>query len=113
MPYMDFYLLQDLSPAAFKLYAYFLHLVQSKNVAAFSLALVKLGYDSGLQPSCPYPAFRHGKDRQLRNAIEELINKGWLEKCGQRGRAPNTYTVLKHHLHENPDDERSLALNPL
>ena len=102
MPSMDFHLLQDLSPAAFKLYAYFLHLVQSRHSAVFSIPLIDLGYNSGLQPPCLYKAFRHGKDRQVRNAIEELIAKGWLEKCGQRGRAPNTYTVLKHHLHENP-----------
>ena len=109
MPFMDFHLLRNLSPPAFKLCAYFLHLVQSQNTARFSIPLVELGDESGLQPPCQYPAFRHGKDRQLRNAIEELINMGWLEKCGQRGRAPNTYTVLRHHLHQNPDDERSLS----
>lgn len=101
MPYLDFHLLKDLSPAAFKLYTYFLDLVQSQKCAAFSIPLAKLGDESGLQPPCPYPALRHGKDRQLRKAIEELITRGWLEKCGQRGRAPNTYTVLKHHLHIN------------
>jgi hypothetical protein len=106
MPFVNFHLLRDLSPPAFKLAVYFLHLVQSKNTTRFSIPLVELGYDSGLQPPCLYPAFRHGKDRQLRNAIEELINTGWLEKCGQRGRAPNTYTVLKHQVHENLNRER-------
>ena len=107
MPLIDFHLLRDLSPPAFKLCAYFLHLVQSQNVASFSIPLVELGDESGLQPPCRYPALRHGKDRQLRNAIAELIQEGFIEKHGQRGRAPNTYTVLKHHLHEEPDNERS------
>ena len=107
MPFVNFHLLRDLSPAAFKLCVYFLDQVQSKNAFVFSIPLVELGAESGLQPLCWHPAFRHGKDRQLRNAIAELIDKGFIEKQGQRGRAPNTYTVLKHHLHENSDDERS------
>ena len=107
MPFVNFYLLRDLSPAAFKLSVYFLDQVQSKNASAFSIPLVELGDDSGLQPPCWQKAFRHGKDRQLRNAIAELIDEGFIEKHGQRGRIPNTYTVLKHHLHENLDHERS------
>ena len=107
MPFVNFHLLRDLSPAAFKLCVYFLDQVQSKNASVFSIPLVELGFESGLQPPCWYPAFRHGKDRQLRNAIAELIDEGFIEKQGQRGRAPNTYTVLKHHLHGNSDDERS------
>lgn len=107
MPLINFRLLRDLSPPAFKLYTYFLHRVQSQNTIHFTLPMVELGQESGLQPPCLYPAFRHGKDRQLRNAIEELINTGWLEKSGHRGRAPNTYTVLNHHLHEDHTVERS------
>jgi len=103
MPFVTFHPLRDLSPAAFKLYVYFLHLVQAKNTAAFSVPLVKLGYESGLQPECLYPAFAHGNDRQLRNALEELSDEGLIQKQGHRGRAPNTYTVLGHQLHTPPD----------
>ncbi len=108
MPFVNFHLLQHLTPAAFKLSVYFLDQVQSKDASIFSIPLVKLGFESGLQPPCWHQAFRHGNDRQLRNAIAELIDEGFIEKHGQRGRRPNTYTVLKHHLHENLDDERSL-----
>ena len=107
MPFVNFRLLRHLSPPAFKLCVYFLDQVQSKNAAVFSIPLVELGDACGLQPPCWHPAFRHGKDRQLRNAIAELIDEDFIEKHGQRGRAPNTYTVLQHHLHEEPDDERS------
>lgn len=106
MPFLDFHLLRDLNPPAFKLYAYFLDQVQTRNTCCFTLPMVDLGEESGLQPPCLYPAFRHGKDRQLRNAIKELIDTGWLEKTGQRGRAPNTYTVLNHHLHEDHNTNR-------
>ncbi len=108
MPSVNFHLLQHLTPTAFKLSVYFLDQVQSKDASIFSIPLVKLGFESGLQPPCWHQAFRHGNDRQLRNAIAELIDEGFIEKHGQRGRRPNTYTVLKHHLHENLDDERSL-----
>ena len=103
MPFITFHHLRSLSPAAFKLYVYFLDRVQSKNTSAFSVPLVELGYESGLQPECFHPAFRHGNDRQLRNALEELIDEGLIEKQGHRGRAPNTYTVLEHHRHSNPN----------
>jgi hypothetical protein len=107
MPFVNFPLLQDLSPAAFKLYVYFLDQVQKTNTAHLARPMVALGYESGLQPPCPYKAFRHGKDRQLRNALNELIEKGLIEKQGQRGRAPNAYTVIEHQKHENPYAERS------
>jgi len=103
MPFVTFHPLRNLSPTAFKLYVYFLDLVQSKNISVFSVPMVKLGYESGLQPECFHPAFRHGNDRQLRNALEELIDQGLIEKQGHRGRAPNTYTVLGHQLHTPPN----------
>jgi len=106
MPFVNFSLLQDLSPAAFKLYVYFLGQVQKTNTAVLARPMVELGYESGLQPPCRYPAFRHGQDRQLRNALNELITEGFIEKQGQRGRAPNTYTVIGHQKHENPCAER-------
>ena len=105
MPFVNFHPLRNLSPADFKLYVFFLHLVQTKNTSVFSIPLVDLVYDSGLQPPCQYPAFRHGKDGQLRKALKELIDSGLIEKHGQRGRAPNTYTVLGHHLHTNPSSQ--------
>lgn len=108
MPILNFHLLRDLSPPAFKLYAYFLDQVQSQHTTCFTLPMVDLGQESGLQPPCLYPAFRHGKDRQLRNAIDELIQTGRLKKTGQRGRAPNTYTVLRSHLHADPHTQRRL-----
>jgi len=103
MPFVTFHPLRNLSPAAFKLYVYFLDQVQARNTTAFSVPLVTLGYESGLQPECLYPAFAHGNDRQLRNALEELIDEGLIEKQGHRGRAPNTYTVLGHDQHTPPD----------
>lgn len=103
MPFVNFHFLRDLSPPAFKLYVFFLHLVQTRKASAFSIPLVNLGYDSGLQPPCLYPAFRHGKDAQLRKALKELIDAGLIDKQGHRGRAPNAYTVQLHHLHTNPD----------
>jgi hypothetical protein len=102
MPFVNFHLLRTLSPAAFKLYVYFLDLVQTRNTSVLSLPMVELGYDSGLQPPCLVPAFRHGKDRQLRNALQELAQVGLIEKEGHRGRAPNTYTILGYHRHTNP-----------
>ena len=107
MPFVNFHPLQDLTPAAFKLYVYFLDQVQTRNTAVFAIPLVDLGYESGLQPPCPYPAFRHGKDGKLREALQELTEKGLIEKQGQRGRAPNVYTVRHYHLHTNPDAQRS------
>jgi len=73
MTCVNFSLLQDLSPAAFKLYVYFLSQVQKTHIAVLARPMVDLGYESGLQPPCRYPAFRHGQDRQLRNALNELI----------------------------------------
>ena len=107
MPVVNFHSLKDLRPPAFKLYVFFLHLVQTQNTSVFAIPLVDLGEDSGLQPPCAYPAFRHGKDGQLRNALNELIDAGFIEKQGRRGRAPNVYTVRHYHLHTNPDAQRS------
>ena len=107
MPFVNFDPLKELSPAAFKLYVFFLHLMQKKNTSVFTIPLVDLGYDSGLQPPCPYKAFRHGNDGQLRKALQELIDSGLIEKQGQRGRAPNVYTVRFSHLHTKPDTQRS------
>ena len=103
MPFVHVHPLRDLSPAAFKLDGYFLEQVQARNTAAFSVPLVHLGYESGLQPESLYPAFRHGNDRQLRNALKQLSDEGVIEKQGHRGRAPNTYTGLGHQLHTNPN----------
>ena len=103
MPFVTFHHLRNLSPPAFKLYVYFLHLVQAKDTSVFSVPMVHLGYESGLQPECFHPAFRHGNDRQLRNALEELIDQGLIEKQGHRGRVPNTYTVLEHDRHTPQD----------
>lgn len=94
MAFVTFHFLRELSPSAFKLYVYFLELVQSKHRCVFTLPMVKLGYEAGLQPDCLYPAFRHGKDARLRKALAELIEKGLIEKEGQRGRVSNTYTRL-------------------
>ena len=106
MTSVNFPLLQHLSPPAFKFYVYFLGQVQKTNTAVLARPLVELGYQSGLQPPCRYPAFRHGQDRQLRNALNQLIEEGFIEKQGQRGRAPNTYTVIGHQKHQNPYPER-------
>jgi len=103
MPFVNFASLKHLSPKAFKLYVYFLHLVQAKNTDRFALPLVDLGYETELQPFYTYRPWRHGKDGQLRNALQELIDLDLIEKHGQRGRAPNTYIVKHHHLHTNPD----------
>ena len=102
MPFVQYHLLHHLSPAAFKLYVFLLDLIQDNKTSTFSIPMVELGYRSGLQPPCIYPAFRHGKDGQLRKALSELINANFIEKSGQRGRAPNTYTLRQHHLHTNP-----------
>jgi len=94
MPNIDFPKLKELSPQAFKLYAYFLHLSDIKNTNVFTLTLADLGEESGLQADQLYPALRHGRDGQLRRALSELIQKGLVDKQGGRGRAPNTYTLL-------------------
>ncbi len=94
MPCIDFISLKNLTPQAFKLYACFLHLAENKNTTTLTLPLSDLGEISGLQTYCPYPAFRHGNDGQLRRALSELIQKGLIQKQGQRGRRPNTYTLL-------------------
>ena len=95
MAYIDFSQWRDLSPAAFKLYVYFLHRVHTRNQAVFTLSLAQLGWESGLQAPGLYPSLRHGKDGQLRRALQELIDRGLIEKHGQRGKRPNTYRVLE------------------
>lgn len=94
MAWVQFSPLRHLSPSAFKLYVYFLDSVQAKNCPTLTIPLADLGYDSGLQAPHPYRALRHGKDGQLRRALDELIEGGWIEKQGRRGKAPNTYRVL-------------------
>lgn len=94
MPFIDYFSLQHLSPQAFKLYTCFLYLAQIHESQTLTLSLAELGYQSGLQRHCPYPALRHGKDGQLRRALSELLNSGLVEKHGRRGRAPNTYRLL-------------------
>ena len=93
MACVTFQQLRHLSPSAFKLYLFFLDQVQTTNRPTLTISLANLGYESGLQAPCPYPALRHGRDGQVRNALIELIDIGLIEKRGQRGRAPNTYRV--------------------
>jgi len=91
---VDFHALRHLSPQAFKLYACFLYLAQIKKSSTLTLSLADLGWESGLQTQCLYPALRHGNDGQLRRALAELLNSGLVEKQGRRGRAPNSYHLL-------------------
>ena len=99
MPYIDFMHLKELTPQAFKLYICFLHLSETRETNTFTLPLSDLGYISGLQTSSSYWASPHGNDGQLRRALAELIKNGLVQKQGQRGRSPNTYTLL----HPNDD----------
>jgi hypothetical protein len=97
MPYVDFTQIQTLKPAAFKLYVYWLHRAEQAQTYTWSVSLAQLGQDSHLQvhPPWRYPAQYHGQDGTLRSALKELIDQGFLEKTGQRGRRPNTYRLLK------------------
>ena len=97
MPYVDFFAIQALKPAAFKLYVYWLHRAEQTGTHTGSLSLAQLGRESGLQvhPTWRYPAAQHGMDGTVRRALAELITHGFLEKTGQRGRCPNTYRLLK------------------
>ena len=99
MAYVDFPQWRQLSPSAFKLYVYFLHQVHTHQRAVFTLSLADLGEHSGLQAPCFQPALRHGKDGQVRRALQELIDRELIEKHGQRGKTPNTYRVLEHTAH--------------
>ena len=93
MVQIDFSGLRDLSPSAFKLMVFFLDQVQTRQTSTFSLSLAELGYEAGLQPPVRYPALRKGRDSQVRHALQELIDRGLVEKQGQRGPVPNTYHV--------------------
>ncbi|MFQ5859390.1 MAG: hypothetical protein ACE5LU_27650 [Anaerolineae bacterium] len=95
MPVIDFEAIRDLKPPAFKLYVYFLDQFQTYHRPTLTIPLADLGYESGLQTPHPYRALRQGKDGTLRRALEELIQKGFLEKTGCRGRHPNTYRLLR------------------
>jgi len=101
MAYIDFPQQRQLSPAAFKLYAYFLHQVQRQNQTVFTLSLAKLGQESGLQ-AFRWRTYPHGRDGQVRRALQELIDTGRIQKQGQRGRKPNTYRILDHPAHTPP-----------
>lgn len=101
MAYVDFPQWCDLSPPAFKLYVYFLHRVQTRNQTVFALSLAQLGRESGLQAFRPR-AYPHGRDGQVRRALQELIDGELIEKHGQRGKKPNTYRVLEHPAHTPP-----------
>ena len=94
--------LRALSPSAFKLYVFFLDRVQKRNNPTVRISLADLGYESGLQAPCPFPALRHGRDGQVRKALRELIDRGLIQKQGQRGKAPNTYQVMNAPEHDLP-----------
>ena len=94
MTLIDYQALRHLSPQAFKLYTCFVHLAQTHRSETLTISLADLGWESGLQSYCQWPALRHGNDGQLRKALSELINSGLIQKHGRRGRAPNTYHLL-------------------
>lgn len=102
MAWVNFSTLRSLSPAAFKLYVYFLDQLQTCNASTLTRPLADLGFESGLQAPNPYRTLRHGKDGQLRKALKELIDRGLIEKQGQRGRSPNTYRLLDLKADDNP-----------
>ena len=101
MAYINFPQQRDLSPSAFKLYVFFLHQAQTRNQAVFTLSLAQLGWESGLQAFRPW-TYPHGRDGQVRRAVQELIDSGLIEKHGQRGRKPNTYRILDNPAHTPP-----------
>lgn len=88
--------LQDLKPGAFKLYVYLLHRAEQTGSDEITMPLVTLGWESGLQPD---PGWRlgklHGFDSQVRRALGELIERGYVEKIAGRGRRPNTYRLTR------------------
>jgi hypothetical protein len=92
---MDFQRLKDLGPPAFKLYAYLIYRYE-QGKDTLTIPLVDLGYESGLQPARDYRGERHGLDGQVRNALNELIERGLVELVERgRGRTPNTYRVIR------------------
>ncbi len=96
MAYVDFDRIQDLKPSAFKLYVYFLHCTQNTQNNTLTMTLADLGWHSGLQSQERWrlPGKQHGNDCHLRAALAELIQKGLIEKNGNRGRRPNTYCIV-------------------
>ena len=96
MPYVDFEPLQHLKPAAFKLYVYFLHRAEATRTSTLHMPLADLGFSSGLLATSRWapPALRHGNDGPVRTALAELVEKGFIEKTGRRGRRPNTYHIV-------------------
>jgi len=95
MVQLDFARLRGLSPSAFKLYVYFLSQVEVRKTSTFTLSLAELGYEAGLQRPVRVPVLARGRDSQVRHALQELIERGLVEKEGQRGRVPNTYRVIR------------------
>lgn len=89
--------IRELKPSAFKLYIYLLHKAKEIRKDSFSMTLVDMGRESGLQSESGWqpPGKPYGNDGQLRNALSELVKKGYVEKTGGRGRKPNTYHLLK------------------
>ena len=98
MPYVDFAPLKELKPGAVKLWLYFLDQVEQTGKTTCQMSLAELGEESGLQSATVWRWTHqaHGNDGRLRIALEELIEKGFIEKQGgRRGRRPNTYRVVK------------------
>lgn len=89
--------LKALKPAAFKLLIYLLHRAEETGTDQWCMTLVDLAWESGLQSEGVqrFPGKPHGNDGQLRNALQELVEKGYVEKTGRRGRHPNTYRLRR------------------
>ena len=92
---VDFAKLHDLKPVAFKLYVCMLDLAERTKTRDITMPLVDLGHESGLQPERKYRPERHGLDGQVRRALRELIEQGYIEKTETgRGRQSNTYHIM-------------------
>ena len=89
--------LKELKPSAFKLLIYLLHRAEETGTDQWCLPLVDLAWESGLlsEGAERLPGKPHGNDGQLRNALQELVEKGYVEKSGRRGRHPNTYRLRR------------------
>lgn len=90
--------LKALKPSAVKLLIYLLHRAEETGTSQWSMPLVDLARESGLQSegAARLPGTPHGNDGQLRNALEQLVQQGYVEKTGRRGRQPNTYRLRPH-----------------